>query len=428
MKGHYPMKENEDKIITKERNRAAEIKAYGEKFNCKKEANKAIAEGTSVEEFKTFVLTRMGTAKPVETNPEIGLSRREMEEYSFKDAILAAAEKNWDLAPFEYEASKAAAQKMKRQPNGFFVPYDVLTRDLSVGTDSAGGYMVATDLLGGSFIEMQRNAMIVVGLGATVMTGLQGDISIPKQSGGATAYWVAEAGAPTESQQTLAQVQLAPKTVGAYTDYSRKLLLQSSIDVEWFVRSDLAKVLGLAVDLAAINGSGSSNQPLGVMQTSGIGAVAGGTNGATPDWDDIVALETAVATDNAAVGQLAYLTNSKVRGTLKTVEKASNTAQFIFETPARAEEGFGFMNGYRCGISNQVPSDLTKGSSSGVCSAIIFGNWNDLLIGQWSSIDIIVDPYTYSTSGTVRIVAMQDVDVAVRHAESFSAMKDALTT
>jgi HK97 family phage major capsid protein len=226
----------------------------------------------------------------------------------------------------------------------------------------------------------------------------------------------------------MAQVQLAPKTVGAYTDYTRKLLLQSSIEVEQFVRRDLATVIGLAVDLAAINGSGSSNEPLGVLNTSGIGAVAGGTNGATPDWDDIVDLETQVAIDNAAVGQLAYMTNSKVRGTLKTIEKAANTAQFIFETPARAEEGFGFMNGYRCGISNQVPSDLDKGTSTGVCSAIIFGNWRDLLIGQWSSIDIIVDPYTHSTSGTVRIVAMQDVDVAVRHAQSFSAMKDVLTT
>jgi HK97 family phage major capsid protein len=427
MKGNYPMKENEDKIITKERNRAAEIKAYGEQFNCKKEADKAIAEGTSVEEFKTFVLTRMGTAKPVETNPEIGMSRREVQQYSFCRAILAAAEKNWDLAPFEYEASKAAAVKMNRQPNGFFVPYDVMTRDLTVGTDSAGGYLVATDLLGGSFIDLLRNAMMTVQLGATVMTGLVGDVAIPKQSGGATAYWVAEAGAPTESQQTMAQVQLAPKTVGAYTDYTRKLLLQSSIDVEQFVRRDLATVIGLAVDLAAINGSGSSNQPLGILNTSGIGAVAGGTNGATPDWSDIVDLETQVSIDNAAVGQLAYLTNSKVRGKLKTVEKASNTAQFIFETPAKAEDGYGFLNGYRCGISNQVPSDLDKGTSTGVCSAIIFGNWNDLLIGHWSSIDILVDPYTHSTSGTVRIVAMQDVDVGVRHAESFSAMKDALT-
>lgn len=427
MKGHYPMKENEDKIITKERNRAAEIKAYGEQFNCKKEAEKAIAEGTSVEEFKTFVLTRMGSAKPIETSPEIGLSRREVQRYSFSRAILAAAEKNWDLAPFEYEASKAAAQKMNRQPNGFFVPYDVMTRDLTVGTDSAGGYLVATDLLGGSFIDMLRNAMMCVQMGATTLTGLVGDVAIPKQTGGATAYWVAEAGAPTESQQTVAQVALSPKTVGAYTDYTRKLLLQSSIDVEQFVRRDLATVIGLAVDAAAINGSGSSNQPLGILGTSGIGAVAGGTNGAAPDWADVVNLESQVAIDNALVGNLGYMTNSKVRGKLKQTEKATDTAIFVYETPARAEDGFGFMNGYRVGITNQVPSDLDKGSSSGVCSAIIFGNWNDLLIGQWSSIDILVDPYTHSTTGTVRIVSMQDVDVAVRHAESFAAMQDALT-
>lgn len=244
-------------------------------------------------------------------------------------------------------------------------------------------------------------------------------MAIPKQTGGATGYWLAESGTPTESQQTIGQVPLTPKTVGAYTDISRKLLQQSSIDVEAFVRGDLATVLGLAIDLAGIAGTGANNQPRGILNTVGIGSVIGGTNGAAPTWANIVALESEVAAANADVGRLHYLTNALVRGVLKTTEKASGTAQFVWNSND--------VNGYTPIVSNQVPSDLTKGSAEDICSAIIFGNFADLLIGMWGGLDLLADPYTASTSGTVRVVALQDADIAVRHAESFAAMQDALT-
>jgi HK97 family phage major capsid protein len=264
--------------------------------------------------------------------------------------------------------------------------------------------------------------MVITGMGTRMMTGLQGNVAIPKQSGSATHYWVAENGAPTESQQTLAQVTMTPKTVGAFTDISRRLLLQSSIDVEMLVRDDLAAVLGRAVQGAAISGSGSSNQPSGLL-TLITASVIGGTNGAAPDWQDIIDLETAVAVGNADVGTLGYLTNPKVRGKLKSTQKFSSTnGQPVYE------QGDTPLNGYRAGITNAVPSNLTKGSASGVCSAIIFGNFADLMIGMWGALDLMVDPYTGSSAGTVRVVALQDVDIAVRNLESFSTMVDALTT
>jgi HK97 family phage major capsid protein len=205
------------------------------------------------------------------------------------------------------------------------------------------------------------------------------------------------------------------------SDISRKMLLQSSLDVEAFVRNDLATSLALAIDSAAINGTGSSNQPKGVLNQTGIGSVAGGTNGGNPDWKDIVDLESAVAIDNADIGNLGFLTNAKVRGKLLQTEKASTTAQYVWSDNNS-------LRGYNAAVSNQVPSNLTKGTASGVCSAILFGNWADLIIGTWGGIDINVDTSTGSSSGTVRVVALQDVDIAVRHAESFAAMKDALTT
>jgi HK97 family phage major capsid protein len=214
-----------------------------------------------------------------------------------------------------------------------------------------------------------------------------------------------------------------PKSVAAFTDISRKLLLQSSIDVEAFVRNDLATVLALAIDLAALHGSGSAPEPKGIVNQTGVAVVAIGADGGAPTWAHIVSLETEIAQDNADIGALAYMTNAKVRGKLKQTEKATNTAQFVWENgPQNAP-----LNGYRALVSNQVKSDLTKGSGTGL-SAIFFGNWRDLIIGQWGTLDMLVDPYTGGTTGTVRVIAFQDIDIAVRHGESFSVVLDADTT
>lgn len=358
---------------------------------------------------------------------QIGLSRDDLRRYSIVRAINAAASQDWRGAPLEREASEATAKRMGRSPQGFWVPQDVLTeqRDMVVGTPSAGGYLVATDLLAQSFIELLRNRMMVRQAGATVLAGLVGDVAIPKQTGGATAYWVGESGSPTEGAQTLGQVALSPKTAGAWTDISRKLLKQSSVDVEAFVRNDLTSVLGLAIDSAALHGPGTGNAPTGIAATSGIGDVAGGENGLAPTWAHMVGLETAVAIDNADLGRLAYMSNAKVRGKLKSTPRTATYGDIMIWEPTSGNTP---VNGYPFHVTNQVSSTLTKGSSTSVCSAIFFGNWADLMIGMWGGLDILVDPYTGGTAGTVRVIALQDVDVAVRHAESFAAMLDALTS
>lgn len=361
---------------------------------------------------------------PAQANPnELGMDAREVRSYSLLRAIRAAASGDWRGAELEREASEAIAERMGRDPQGFFVPLDVQReqRDMTVGTDADGGYLVANDLRAGSMIDMLRNRMVTTQAGATFLSGLVGDIAIPRQTGGATGYWLAESGAPTESKQAIDQVALTPKTYGAFTDISRKLLKQSSIDVENFVRADLAATIALGLDLAALHGTGQNNQPTGLAATSGIGSVVGGDNGAAPTWSHIVKLETEVAIDNADIGTLAYLTNAKVRGKLKETPKVSSTDSVMVWA-----DGATPLNGYRTLVSNQVSSTLTKGSANGTASAIFFGNWADLFIGQWGTLDLLVDPFTGSTSGTLRIVALQDIDIAVRHAQSFAAMLDAL--
>ncbi|MEW5708773.1 MAG: phage major capsid protein [Pseudomonadota bacterium] len=414
-----------------ERRRVADLIAIGEQFKrygAERLAAEAIRAGTSVDAFRAKLMEHIAT-HPMPT-AEIGLSDREARQFSLVRLLNALANpedrRAREAAAFEFECSRAVADKMGRAPKGVFVPYDVLKRDLNVGTPTAGGHLVATNLLAQDFIELLRNAMVLDRLGVRMLTGLVGNIAIPRQTGGAAAYWVTEGGAPTESQQAFDQVAMSPKTVAAFTDLSRKLLLQASIDVEAFVRQDLATTLGLELERAAINGAGAGAEPRGVLNTTGIGDVAGGANGAAPTWAHIVELETDVAVANAAVGNLAYLSNAKVRGKLKQTEKATGTAQFVWEKGAQPGEGE--MNGYLAAMTNAVPSNLTKGTSTGVCSAILFGNWADLVIGLWGGLDVLVNPYILSGTGAVRVEVYQDADIALRHPESFSAMKDALTS
>lgn len=407
-----------------ERNHATEITKIAATIPGGAElAMKSIQAGHTVEQFQAEALRSIST-KPVPT-ADIGMSEKEVKQFSMLRAINALANPTdaaaQRAAAFERECSDAQAKVMGKSARGLFIPNEVQKRDLLVGTATAGGNIVATDLLSGSFIDILRNAMVINGLGARMMTGLVGQVAIPKQTGSATAYWVAENTVTTESQQTFGQVTMTPKTVGGYTDISRRLLLQSSIAVESLVQTDLATVLGLAIQQAAINGSGASNQPSGLLTMLATPAVVGGTNGAAPTWANIVALETAIASANADVGTMGYLTNAKVRGKLKSTEKfTTSNGQPIFEN------GTTPLNGYQTAITNAVPSNLTKGTGTNL-SAILFGNWADLMIGMWGSLDLMVDPYTGSTAGTVRVVALQDVDVAVRNIESFASMVDAIT-
>jgi len=454
--------------ITQERERVREISALGRQLQMSELAERAVEAGTSLDAFRAQVIKAQvdnGTLRPAD-KPEIGMSRTEVARFSFTRALLAAADPVHAaaLAPFELECSRAAQDKRgdsrdKTREAAITIPVDVLNRgialpedaaasvarqmiqrasrgsvqaqemvrDLLVGTANAGGNTVATELLGSSVIELLRNALVLDRMGVTMLRDLNGNIAIPSATGGATHYWVAENGAPTESQAVFGQVTMSPKTVGAFTDYSRRLLLHSSIDIEGFVRADLAMTIAQAILTAAINGSGSSNQPTGILNVNGIGSVAMGTNGAAPTYDSLVDLETAVATANADVGNLAFLTNSKVRGKLRKTQMFASTNGMPVWGKGR-ETGLGDVMGYDAYVTNAVPSNLVKGDSTAICSAAVFGNWADLLIGMWGGLDVMLDPYTGGTAGTKRVVALQDLDIATRRVASFAAVKDYLTT
>ncbi len=365
---------------------------------------------------------------------QIGMSNQEIRKYSLIRAINAAAEAHtnpraWDNAGLELDASRAMAEKLGRTPQGFFVPFDIQQApvhpvkgrrvvDTNMAGDPAlGGYTIATELASASFVDLLRNKMVLRTAGAVTLTGLVGNLDIPTKTAGARAYWIGEGNAPTKSTLGFGQIAVRPRTVAAYLEFTRRMLQQSSIDVEMLARDDLAESLALESDFVGIHGLGSENQPLGVLN-AGIEIVEGGTNGAAPTWAHMVGLESKVAVANADIGRTAYITNALVRGKLKQTTKVTNQNGFIWENNQ--------VNGYDAYATNQIRSDLVKGNAS-TCSAMIFGNWADLTFAYWGGLDLIVDPYSNSTSGKVLITAMQDVDTVIRRKASFAAMVDILT-
>lgn len=395
----------QNEVRASEMKRINDLEAVGQTFardGGVELARQFISEGKQVADLQGAILERM--AKKPAPSGDIGLTDKEVKRFSFVRAMNALANptdrKAQEAASYEREVSEVAARAAGKSAQGIFVPGEVLRRDLNVTTATAGGNLVATDLLAGSFIDLLRNKSVAIRAGATSMNGLVGNIAIPKQTGAATSYWVAESGAPTESQQTLGQVTMTPKTVGAYTDFSRRLMLQSSIDVENMVRNDLALVIALAIDSAAFYGTGANNQPTGLKLQSGINTVD--PVAATPTYAEVVAMESAIAADNADIDAMAYIVNANMRGALKSALKFSAAGSDTIWEPGNT------INGYRAEVSNQIAAN-----------DLFMGNFADLMIGFWSGLDLMVDPYSNSTSGTVRVVALQDVDIAVRNAVSF---------
>ncbi|PCJ55316.1 MAG: phage major capsid protein [Planctomycetota bacterium] len=407
-----------------ERKRIAEILEVGAQFHSEDMARSFIGEGKTVDQLRRAILENYNNSPQSFAKNQggedmnINLDKKETKTYSLLKAINACHHQDWSMAGFEKEVSDDIAKRMGSPSQGFYLPKMARTGQ-TVGTDADGGYLVDTELKQDDYIDLLVNNPLVVSLGATQLRDLVGDVQIPRQITDVTVEAVAENSAATESKFTLDQVSLNPKEFTAFDSFSRKLFIQTSGDIENYILRSLRGAMDRKIDFQALSGSGSGNEATGIRNTTGIGDVDTGTNGGAPDWAKMVAMETQVAIDNALLGDLNYLVNSSVNGSLKTIEKASSTAQFLKMNNE--------VNGYNCAVSNQLPSDISKGTGTNL-STSIFGNWADLLIGYWGATDIIVDPFTSSTTGKVRITIAQLADVAVRHPQSFCEMSGIITT
>ncbi len=374
-----------------------------------------------------------------------GLSRgefRSLQRYSFLRAFgrrLADQKLDGLEGEMHAEAEKEYRDSnVERHGGNILVPQLVLRsagvsggmehRDLTAtgpggaGT-TEGGYTIATQL--GSMIDRLRKKLIMQQMGVTMLGGLQGKIEFPKVIADDQAVEKAENATAAESSATFGKIALQPRRLPVFAEISRQLLLQSSTDVEAWVRNDLAFQIAQVMDSRAINGSGVDPQPYGILNTVGVGAVALGANGAAPTYDMIVDLETAVANLDADIGALGYITNTRTRGKLKkTLVGANTAAEFIWDRKNPSSP----LNEYRTGVTNLVPNNLVKGASGAVCSAMIFGNFNDALMAQWGGLEFLVNPFSKDTEGLVRLNCWTFYDFLVRRVESFAVCKDILTT
>lgn len=308
-------------------------------------------------------------------------------------------------------SATAVWPQRKRHPD----PYDVLRAFNAGGAPNTpagaqtGSNLVATDFMASSFIDLLRPRTTIMRLART-MGGLVGNVEIPKQTGGATAYWIGEGDDATETTPTIGQLGLSPKTVAAYTDITRRLLMQSTPDAEAIVRGDLVAAIAQAIDYAGYYGTGTSNQPLGLANYTGINAVDFAA--ANPTYAELVQMETEIAADNADVNNMAYVLNARGRGAAKTTPKFASGSS-VADAGVIWEPG-NTLNGYRAEVTNQVQD-----------GDVFFGNFADLVVGMWGGLDMTVDPYSLSKSGGLRIVVFQDVDFAVRRVESFCLGRNA---
>ena len=354
--------------------------------------------------------------------------QRDIDRFSFHKFMREAAE--GQLTGVEAEMNIEGRIEMRAAspnegPQGWCIPARVLqgisarsNTGQNVGTAGDGGNLLSTEPI--KYFDALRNALVLPSLGATFLTGLSGLLPIVK-GGLFTAQWLEEGAAVTVSKEAVGRVLMQAKRISAYAAFSKQLLKQTSPAIEQMIQSSLVYANAEALQSAAINGLTANNQPVGILNNTDVPVITGGTNGLAPTFQHMVDLESSVSTNNADLGNLGYLTNAKVRGKLKSTLKSAGVAGYIWDGSE--------INGYKAAVTNSVPSNLTKGSTTGVevCSAIIFGDWSKLIIGTWGGLDLIVDQFTLATQNELRFIVNTHCDVQVVDPKAFAVMKDVLT-
>ena len=425
-----------------ERERVAAIRGMVEQFELSNDlAEKLINDDATVDAARAVVMEQIGMRKVEYTGrvhdagaANLGLSEREKRQFSLCRLINHMMEPNSKTAGeagFELEVCRAAAdlqaKTLSKSARGFLIPWEVLgaanraaeTPGQSVGTFADGGALVGTNRLDAQFIDLIRNRSAFLNSGLTMLSGLEGNVEIPKKLGSSTYYFVGENVDMTNSKLAFGLVNMIPRTIGVRVPVSRRAMLQSSPDIENLVRLDISESVALGMDYTIGYGTGNNGQPLGIRNTAGIGAVTltngkskafpvslggdGQTTISCGEWDNYVDLETELAIDNLDAGSMRYVMNSVVRGALKQTLRASAAGSDYVMTDA------GQVNGYEVTVSNQMQTN-----------DVLFGNFADGVVGMWSGLDLIVDPYTQSASGQSIITVHQDFDVAVRRPQSFA--------
>jgi len=405
----------------------AEILAIAAKHNKRDLANEAINKGMSVDAFRGVLLDAIGDM-PLDVAPAtVDASPKEKRTYSLGRMVQAQVTGDWRNAGFEREMNDEIAKRVGRSAEGVYVPDFAWQQRGPLSTAATGGSgsevvfddFVPTAHRGDMFIEALRARQVLGGLGATYMSGLTGRIKMPKMATGANAAFVEELGDVADGAGTDGGVTLQPRTMGAFVDLSRLLMMESVPAIEQIIQNDLLASAADRTEFYAIQGSGSSGQPTGILNTSGVNNldISTGTDRAALTWDDITDLVKLVEEDNGIVNPAAagFLSHPAVKAALSSTAKVASTDSVMI-----MNDPWNNIYGYPAAFTSNIPTNLNPGDAGNDASALIFGDFSQLMIAQFGAPSILVDPYTGSRAGTVRMVLHAELDVGVRNAVSFA--------
>lgn len=386
-----------------ERNDVNEIRDIGDKYDFLKEAARTAAKnGDSLEKFRAFALDEIAkhqTPAIPQPLPTIGMSDKDKRRAWLGEAIQGDAGGMREL-------TDECRRRTKHPHRGqYTIPYDLFAphrRDLTIA--GTGSYVVGTDLLAGSFIDALRPNSIALKLGITVMPGLVGSVAIPKLATSVTSYWPTEGNAPTEGLPVLSQVTGEPNCCGAYVDISRKLRIQSAVNIEQIVRDDITRSIATAIDVAVFGGTGTE-QPTGITQSSGAGVNTPAITAGTPTYAEVLGFPQSCMADNVDVTNAKWAMTSEVWAKLAATMRVATYGDIPLIDPAINK-----LIAWPYEVSESVPANT-----------LIFGVWEHCWLGMWGAgLDINIDPYSLSTQGALRIVGLQDVDVMLRYPQAFA--------
>ncbi|MCW1921310.1 phage major capsid protein [Luteolibacter arcticus] len=425
--------------IAAERQRVAGINALADQMRSNGvivDASRALGDGSNVEAFRAVAFEALLTQRNTSYSPGLpGPSRgevRDMDRFDLAVALRSMAE-GTPLTGIERELLQEGVHEARaagiQNPGTLMLPSMFVRRgqrDLTAtGTTSVagdqGGMTVQTNRVG--LLDDFFNASVIRQLGATVLTGLVGNLELPRLVAGTAPTKKAENASADEVTPTTANLALTPKRLPAFIDISQQLLMQSSVAIESMIRMHLTNQM-LAVQEAAFFHGGGTSEANGIAGTSGIGSVAGGTNGAAPTYAHLIALESAIDTQNALGGSLRYATNGQIRAKLKQTPKQASGVEGNFILTDLAPN---MLNGYRSEFTNAISRTLTKGSANAVASAIFFGNFVDYIVGYWGGLSLeLIRDSANAKLGMYTLVANTYYDGGVVRPKSFAAMLDAL--
>lgn len=342
----------------------------------------------------------------IEENRQIPTKKMEkkMENFSLRKAIVAQMTGKAQSAA-EQNVIDEAVKMNSRSGVEYTEGSLVIPMSYRAALTAGGNNGVLVDEDKQELLLPLENRLVLAQAGARYMTGLTGSIVWPNATG-ANVYWEGETAEAKDGAPTFGKGKVfSPKRLTAYVDISKQLLIQENRDVEGIIRQLITNAIAQKLEATAFSAEGGDeNTPDGIFAT--IEPTAGAL-----DWATIVDLETTVDTSNALMGNLSYVMHPRLLGKAKTkVKDASGAGGFVF-----GENGNGILNGYKALRTNNIGGDAEGGYN------VVFGNWNDFFIGQWGSVEILVDQYTQATKGMVRLVVNSYWNMGVIREESFAA-------